>query len=71
MQAILKFNLPEDRDEFILAQRGASYQIALDEIDNHLRSKMKYENLSDAEYHLFEQIRNFVSEKRNEAEERF
>jgi hypothetical protein len=42
MKAILKFNLPEDRIEFKLAQKGSDYRFALMELDSKLRSIVKY-----------------------------
>jgi len=42
MKTILEFNLPEEEEEFLLAFNGARYAIALDELDNWLRSKIKY-----------------------------
>jgi hypothetical protein len=44
MIAILKFKLPEEREEFELAQNGVGYSIVLEELDNWLRTKTKYEN---------------------------
>lgn len=32
MKAILEFTLPEEREEFITAQKGVDYKIALDEM---------------------------------------
>lgn len=65
---ILKFDLNEEREEALAAQRGSYYKRALDEIDNHLRAKLKYEELADEEYHLYEKLREFVREQISEAE---
>ena len=48
MEAILKFNLPEERSDFDLAVNGTKAQSALWEMDQWLRSQYKY--MSDAEY---------------------
>jgi hypothetical protein len=45
-KAVLEFNLPEEKEEFELAQRGISYKIVLDDLDNWLRAKVKYEDMN-------------------------
>ncbi|MHA1883388.1 MAG: hypothetical protein ACTSUO_10135 [Candidatus Thorarchaeota archaeon] len=42
MEAVLKFQLPEEREEFRVFQEGATYLSILQEIDNSLRTKTKY-----------------------------
>jgi len=42
MQVILKFNLPEETDEFKMAIRGGDYWLVLWELSQLLRSKLKY-----------------------------
>lgn len=44
-KAILEFNLPEDENEFIFAKNGIKYSIVLDDLDNWLRGKTKYEDI--------------------------
>lgn len=68
MKAILKFKLPDEENEFSLSLKGPNYRRALDEIDNHLRSKLKYDELSDSDYHLYENLRKFVLEQIHNAE---
>jgi len=41
MKAILKFDFPEDEDEFTLAQHGKDFALALWDLDNGLRSLEK------------------------------
>lgn len=48
MEAILKFNLPEDLAEFELATQGGNMYSALLEMDQWLRAQYKY--MSDDEY---------------------
>ena len=43
MKALLEFNLPEDREEFVLALDGASLSGRIDDLDNRLRNVTKYE----------------------------
>jgi hypothetical protein len=42
MKAILEFNLPEDKEEHILAMQGAALKFAVQDYDNYLRGKIKY-----------------------------
>lgn len=57
MKATLQFLLPEEKEEFKYAQDGVYYSIAIDEFDNFLRSKLKYEELSEAEHEIYQTIR--------------
>jgi hypothetical protein len=43
MKAILEFNLPDDNNDFLLAQRGCDYFSDLMEISNLLRANRKYD----------------------------
>lgn len=45
MKAILEFDLPSESWEFEQAQKGANYRFTLDDLDNWLRAKEKYEDL--------------------------
>lgn len=47
MKAILEFNLPEDQDEFEITQNGYKYNSVLRELDNWLRSEIKYGERKD------------------------
>jgi hypothetical protein len=42
MEAILKFNLPEDNPEFRLAVNASKWYSVVWDIDQHLRSETKY-----------------------------
>jgi hypothetical protein len=44
MKALLEFNLPEDREEFVLALDGADLSYRLDKLDERLRSVTKHED---------------------------
>jgi len=48
MKAILEFNLPDDNNAFLLAQRGTDYFSDLMEISQLLRANRKYD-VSDKE----------------------
>jgi hypothetical protein len=44
MEAILKFNLPEETEEHLTALNGGKYKCILSDMDNWLRAKYKYED---------------------------
>jgi len=65
MEAILKFNLPEDHVEFELAVNGAKAQAALWEMDQWLRAQYKYmpdSEYSEDKYNTFEKCRDHLRE---------
>jgi hypothetical protein len=65
MEAILKFNLPEDQSDFDLAVNGAKAQVALWEMDQWLRAQYKYmpdEEYSEDKYETFEKCRDKLRE---------
>ena len=43
MEAILKFNLPEDKEEFDVASKGMDWALIVLHIDQFIRNKIKYE----------------------------
>ena len=63
MIVTLRFNLPEEKEELEMAQKGIDYSIALDNIRNHIRSKLKYSELSEAEVKVWEEIQENVYEE--------
>jgi hypothetical protein len=63
MKAVLEFNLPEDEESFEYAKNGISYSIVIDELDNWLRAKYKYEN---QETITIEEVRDKLAELMNE-----
>lgn len=67
MKAILKYNLPEEQEEFEMANKGWKYRSALSEYDNYLRSKIKYDDsLSDEQFKIYQDVRNKLWEILNE-----
>lgn len=60
MKATLSFNLPEDTEEFRLAQNGWQFRSVLDDLDRMLRNKLKHESLSDTELALCRQLREEI-----------
>lgn len=58
----LKFKLPEEREDFELAQKCHSLDMTITELDNYLRSKIKYGNLAEEQYRIYQEIRDKLSE---------
>lgn len=59
MKYILEFN-SDEREIFEDAFRGTQYKIVLDEIDNFLRVKWKYESKTEVS---IEELREFIREQ--------
>lgn len=61
---ILEFNLPEEHEEFEYANNGLKYYLILRELDQFLRSKIKYppETTTDQELYLLQEIRDKLHE---------
>ena len=47
MKAILKFTLPEEQYEFLVATKAINLASVINEFDNFLRSKAKYEGINE------------------------
>lgn len=62
MEAILKFNLPEDSEEFKDAQNGWRWRSVLWELDQWIRSEVKHgEGIKDGDQ-VREKIREFLED---------
>jgi hypothetical protein len=57
MEAILKFNLPEDREDFDLAITAHRYSSTLWEIDQWLRGELKHGDLPEETYTALDRVR--------------
>ena len=55
MEAILKFNLPEDKEEFDTASKGMDWALLVLDIDQFIRNKIKYEQDRDG---ILQLVRN-------------
>jgi hypothetical protein len=64
MKAILEFNLPEDQQEYDLANNGLNFWRVLYELDQDLRTKTKYaeDNLPQDKYDAYQEIRDMLHE---------
>lgn len=56
MKATLSFNLPEEREEFELSCKAPNYAIVVEDFQNFLRKKLKYESLTEAEAKIYEHV---------------
>jgi len=68
MEAILKFNLPDDQEDFDLAVNGSKWMAAMWQLDQWLRSQIKHpaEGMSDDTYKAFDETRDKLYELLNE-----
>lgn len=57
MRAKLIFDLPEETDSFNNAVSANDMAICIYEFDQFLRDKIKYADLSDEQYKVYESIR--------------
>lgn len=62
MKKILEFNCPEDESEFALANAGVALSIVITDMDNYLRAKVKYEELTETETIIYQNVRDKLRE---------
>jgi hypothetical protein len=58
MKATLTFSLPEEQHEYSNAVDGANMRSVLWDLDQWLRAKLKYEELTDGQYDAFKETRD-------------
>jgi hypothetical protein len=58
MKATLSFELPEEREEFEAATKGSAYKATLTDLDNYLRSRLKYEDLPEDVHDAIQKTRD-------------
>jgi hypothetical protein len=58
MKATLEFNLPEDTDDYDIHRQATKYFLFQEDVFNYFRHKLKYENLTDKEYEIYEKIKS-------------
>ena len=63
MKAILEFNLPEDRDDFVVATKARNYKEALGDIHAYMRQLDKY---SDKEVVNISELRDKLLDLEND-----
>ena len=63
MEATLKFNLPEEQTDFDNAVNGAKWSLLAWELDQYLRSQLKYnDRLSEEQYDILQETRDKLHE---------
>ena len=60
MKATITFTLPDEEHEYRNAIEGAKMRVILWDVDQFLRAKMKYEDLSDGQYDAFKETREHL-----------
>lgn len=60
MKAKLKFNLPEEQHEWRNAIDGSKMRSVLWELDQWLRGKVKYEDLTDEQFKVYQGCRDHL-----------
>lgn len=66
MKATLEFNLPEERKDFEMACNGYKYRFVLHELDQEIRSILKYGERSQDVYDELIRLRGFLHELIND-----
>ena len=68
MKAILEFNLPDDQQDYDLANNGLNFWRVLYELDQELRAKTKYapDDLPQDKYDAYQEIRDKIYELMSE-----
>ena len=54
----LKFNLPDEQEDFQSAVKGGEYRLAMSEFDDYLRKRLKYETLDEPVYQALQAARD-------------
>jgi hypothetical protein len=69
MKAILEFNLPDDDQEYDLANNALNFWRVLYELDQELRAKTKYapDDLPQDKYDAYQEIRDKLHELMRES----
>ena len=64
MKATLEFNLPDDEQEYNLANNAMNFWNVLWELDQELRAKTKYapDDMTDDDYDAYQKIRETLHE---------
>ena len=64
MKAILEFELPTDREEYVAASRGMEWALLVWHIDQFIQNKIKYEQDRDGVLQLVRNELNFQMEEK-------
>ena len=64
MKALLEFELPADREEYVAASRGMEWALLVWHIDQFIQNKIKYEQDRDGVLQLVRNELNFQMEEK-------
>lgn len=59
-KGVLSFDLPEEEQEFRIAQDAGQWQAVMMDILEHIRSQLKYQNLPDKKAAAYEEFRELI-----------
>ena len=62
-RAVLMFRLPQEQTEFNMALTGTEWQGVLWLVDQHLRNRIKHEELSDSVSNALQLVRDMIREE--------
>ena len=57
MKVVLIFNIPDDRDEYRLAEKGKDFYLAMYDYSQYLRTEWKHGNYDDKEFEVLDKIK--------------
>jgi hypothetical protein len=58
--ATLTFSLPEEQEEFARAVQGSDWRMVVEDLDAHLRSRLRHEDLPDEVHAALERARTHL-----------
>ena len=62
MTATLTFALPEEQEEFDRAVQGGNWRMVVEDLDAHLRSRLRHEDLSEDVHAALDRARTHLYE---------
>ena len=67
MKSTLEFNLPEEKDELMLALKGAELSIVIDKLLHYIRSEIKHkDDIEQSRQQTLEDVRQNLLDLMNE-----
>jgi predicted aldo/keto reductase-like oxidoreductase len=65
-RSILVFKLPQEQDDFEIASKAVDYYNTIYDVQEHIRNKLKYAELTEAEEKIYEEIQSLISDQIHE-----
>ena len=60
MEAVLKFDLPGEKEAFDLANKAEDLYLIIEKLDNHMRHSLKYLPLSHDSFKTVSELREYL-----------